>query len=126
MPVERISVPEVFDVASSSHAVSVDGHLYLGGFLPTVGPTLELATGGIEGQTREVIRNLEHALAGCGASLDDLVKVTVYLADIAQFLAMDAVYGELIQSKPVRTTIGAGALSLGALVEIDGIACKPG
>lgn len=120
--VERVQVEDVFQVGTASHAVRAGDTIYLGGFLPTVGPTLELAGGGIAGQTRQAIENMRRALAGCGGSLDDLVKVTVYLADIAQFLEMDAVYGGLIDAKPVRTTFGAKELSLGALIEIDGVA----
>jgi 2-iminobutanoate/2-iminopropanoate deaminase len=119
-----VSVDSVFRWPSFSHAVLADGHIYLSGALGTVGPTLELAEGGVGAQTRQALRNLEQVLGGCDAALEDLVKLTVYLSEIESFLEMDGAYAELIKHGPARVTVGCAGLSLGAAVEIDAIGYK--
>jgi 2-iminobutanoate/2-iminopropanoate deaminase len=121
----RVNVDSVFRWPSFSHAVLADGHIYLSGVMGTVGTELpHLADGGTAGQTRQALRNLEQVLARCGASLVDLVKVTVYLSDIETFLEMDGAYMEFVTTEPARVTVGCSSLSLGAAVEIDAIAFK--
>jgi len=78
---------------------------------------------GIADQTAQVLRNLRAVLAGAGLTLDDIVKTTVYLADMQEFKAMNEVYQKhFTSSPPARTTIAAAGLPLGARVEIDAIA----
>ena len=83
----------------------------------------EMVGGGIQAQTRQAFKNLEAVLKAAGSSLDRVVKATVFLADMNDFAAMNEVYAEFLgENPPARTTIQAGALPLGALVEIDMIA----
>jgi 2-iminobutanoate/2-iminopropanoate deaminase len=83
----------------------------------------KLAGEGIADQTAQVLKNLSAVLAGAGLTLADVVKTTVYLADMQDFKAMNQVYEQhFTSSPPARTTIAAGGLPLGARVEIDAIA----
>ena len=87
--------------------------------------TAKLVEGGIAEQTRQVLRNIQAILEAAGASLDRVVKCSVFLADMADFQAMNAVYAEFFppdKNPPARTTVQAARLPLGALVEIDAIA----
>jgi 2-iminobutanoate/2-iminopropanoate deaminase len=88
--------------------------------------TSALVGGGITAQTHQVLRNLEAVLAASGLSLDDVVKTTIYLVDLADFSAVNTAYGEHFgELPPARSTIGVVALPLGARVEIDAIAIGP-
>jgi len=87
--------------------------------------TGKLVEGGIAEQTRQVLKNIQAILEAGGASLDRVVKCGVFLADMADFQAMNAVYAEFFppdKNPPARTTVQAAKLPLGALVEIDAIA----
>ena len=89
---------------------------------------IDPATGKIEGHTVEdqahqVLRNLRAVLEAAGSGLDRVVKTTVFLADIKDFKAMNAVYATYFPSEPpARSAVQAAALPLGALVEIEAIA----
>ena len=85
---------------------------------PRTGRTVE---GGIEAQTRQTLENLRAILAAAGASLDDVVKATVHLSDLALFGAFNGIYAAYFsEPRPVRTTVGSQLP--GILVEIDVIA----
>jgi 2-iminobutanoate/2-iminopropanoate deaminase len=85
--------------------------------------TGELVAGGVQEQAERVMRNLSAVLEGAGLTLDDVVKTTVYLADMQDFSAMNEVYGRWLgDSLPARTTIAAAGLPRGAKVEIDVVA----
>lgn len=95
------------------------------GALPGVNPP-ELIEGGIEAETRQTMENIAAVLDAAGATLADIVKCTVYLADIADYAAMNAVYVEYFPSEPpARAALAGSGLALGALVEIDCIAAAP-
>jgi 2-iminobutanoate/2-iminopropanoate deaminase len=82
-----------------------------------------MVEGGIEAQTDRVLMNLEAVLAAGGATLAAVVKTTVFLADLADFPAMNAVYGRYFpEDPPARATVQAARLPAGARVEIDAIA----
>lgn len=81
--------------------------------------------GGVEGQTRQTLLNIERVLGEHGAALSDVVKSVVYLSAMADWASMNAVYGEVMgQPYPARSAVGS-ELFPGALVEIDVIAYKP-
>jgi 2-iminobutanoate/2-iminopropanoate deaminase len=83
----------------------------------------ELVTGDIGPQTARALDNLRAVLGGAGLTLADVVKTTVYLADMADFKAMNETYGRYFSSSPpARTTIAAAGLPMGARVEIDAVA----
>ena len=82
-----------------------------------------LVAGGVAEQTVQVMKNLTAVLAGAGVTMADVVKATVYLADMQDFKAMNDVYGRHFpDAPPARTTIAAAGLPLGARVEIDVVA----
>ena len=85
-------------------------------------PDGSIVEGGIEEQTRQVLDNLERCLAAAGATLDDVVKVTAFLADLGDFAAYNAVYAERFSAPyPARSTVGV-SLPPGLLVEIEVVA----
>ena len=104
-------------------AIKVGDFVYASGQIPLDPKTGNLVAGGITEQTRQVMENLRAVLAAGGSSLDRVVKATVFLKNIADFAAMNAVYAEYLgQAKPARSTVAVADLPRGALVEIDFIA----
>src|SRR5881409_1228058 len=92
-------------------------------FRSNVPGTRQLADGGIAGQTRQVLENIKAVLVFAGSSLDRVVKCTVFLADIQDFAAMNAVYATYFpKDPPARSTVAASGLAGGARVEIECIA----
>ena len=106
-----------------SEAVRVGGLLFLAGQLGNIPGTLQLAPGGIAGETRQTMDNIKAALARHGATMDDVVKCTVFLADIDEWGAMNEVYVTYFPGhKPARSAVGVNGLALGARTEIECIA----
>ena len=122
----KIVVPGVARLPAFCHAVIAGDFIYVSGMLGAKPDSMELLDGGIGPETTQTLRNIETILAACGATLDDLVKASVYIADMAEFAEMNeawlAVMGE---DPPARITVGRADLALGARVEIDSIAYKP-
>ena len=113
-------------VGPFSHAVLSNGFLYCSGQVAINPATKQLEGNDIEQQTRNVFRNIKSVLRAKELGLEDVVKVNVYLTDMANFSKMNAVYEELFgMHKPARTTVAVAALPLGAIVEMECIAeCK--
>lgn len=87
--------------------------------------TMELAGGDVRAQTEQVLRNLEAVLAAAGMGLGDVVKTTVFLADMADFGAMNEVYATRFAARPpARSTVQAAGLPRGARVEIELVAVR--
>jgi len=105
-----------------SSAVRVDNLLFLSGALGIVPGTRELAEGGIQAETRQTLDNISQTLENFGSSMDKVVKCTVFLADIAEWGAMNEVYSTYFPNKPARSALGASGLALGARTEIECIA----
>jgi len=106
-----------------SQAVRSGGFLFCSGQIPLDPETGKMVEGGIEAQTERVLMNLEAVLAAGGATLAAVVKTTVFLADLADFPAMNAVYGRYFpEDPPARATVQAAGLPAGARVEIEAIA----
>jgi len=85
----------------------------------------ELVAGGIREQARQALENVGRCLAAAGAGLEDVIKVTVYLADLADFPAYNEVYAEFFtEPYPARTTVQAG-LPPGLLLEVEALARLP-
>ena len=102
-----------------STAVRVDNMLYLSGALGFEPDTGKLAEGGIQPETRQTLENIKASLEMFGSSLDRVVKCTVFLADIAEWGAMNEVYITYFPNKPARSAVGDIGLGLGARVEIE-------
>ena len=123
---ERINVDDVGRLPAFSHATIEGDTIYVSGTLGTLPGTFELAEGGTGPQTAQTLENIKTILAACGATLDDVLKVNVYLTDMSTFRAMNAAYLVFFSGDPpARITVGCSALALGAAVEIDCIARNP-
>ncbi len=110
-----------------SQAIEADGWIFLSGQIPLDPHSGEIVAGGIEAQTRQVMANLKAVLAAAGIDFSAVVKTTIYLTDLANFAAVNAIYGEAFPAAPpARATVQVAALPKGVLVEIDGIACRKG
>ena len=110
-------------VGPYSQAIRVGDFVFTAGQLAIDPATAELVEGGIEEQTRQVLRNIAAVLEEAGSSIDKVVKTTVFLKDVGDFKAMNEVYGEFFANEPpARSTVEVANLALGALVEIDAIA----
>ena len=109
-------------VGPYSQAVRVGDLVFTAGQVALDPATGKLVEGGIEEQTRQVLQNLAAVLEAAGSSLDRVVKTTVFLKDMGDFAAMNAVYAEFFPTDPpARSTVEVSALALGALVEIEAI-----
>ena len=106
-----------------SQAVKAGGMIFCSGQIPIDPTTGEFVSGGVVEQTRQVLVNLSAVLGAAGSSLDQVVKTTVFLADMADFAAVNEVYAEFFsENKPARATVQAARLPRDARVEIDCIA----
>ena len=113
-------------VAPFSHAVEVDGWVFVTGQMPFSGTSIdEPYPQGIEAQTHQVMRNLETVLRGCGLGLENVVMARVYLLHFdADYAAMNAAYASYFTPDrlPARTCVGVAGLAKGARIEIDFVA----
>ncbi|GAB4254559.1 MAG: RidA family protein [Acidobacteriota bacterium] len=108
-----------------SPAVTAGDWIYVAGQIPVDPASGQVVRGSIGEQTHRVLQNLRLVLHAAGADLGDVVKTTVYLRDLGDFAAMNAVYGEYFPADPpARTTIGVADLPLGVDVEIDAVAYR--
>ena len=105
-----------------SQAVKSNGLVYCSGQIAIDPKTNDMIDGDIEQQTTQVLENLKAVLAEAKSSLDKAVKVTVYLADMADFQTMNEIYAKFFKKKPARATVAVKTLPKNALVEIDCIA----
>jgi 2-iminobutanoate/2-iminopropanoate deaminase len=103
-----------------SHAVSANGLTFCSGQIPLNPATMKLIDGGVEAQTRQVLSNISTVLAELNSKPSDVVKTTIFLADMADFPKVNAIYGEFFSDhKPARSTVAVAGLPLGALVEME-------
>lgn len=108
-----------------SQAIRSGDLVFCSGQLGIDPATGELADG-VEAQVERSLRNLEAVLDAAGLSIGDVVKTTIFLADIGDFAAVNAVYATFMPDPPpARSTIGVGALPKGGLVEIEAVARRP-
>lgn len=108
-----------------SQAVEANGTLYISGQVPIDPATAKVIDGGIVEQTEQVMKNIGAILQAAGYSYKDVVKSTCLLSDMANFQAMNEVYGKYYpENSPARAAYGVVKLPLGVLVEIETIAVK--
>jgi 2-iminobutanoate/2-iminopropanoate deaminase len=106
-----------------SQSVEVDGWLYTSGQVGIDPATGELVPGGFEPQARQTLKNLREVLASAGCTFANVVKATVFVADLADFPQLNALYAEAMgDHRPARSTVQVAALPKNALVEIDLVA----
>jgi len=108
-----------------SQAVEINGTLYISGQVPIDPKTGKLAGDGISGQTTQVMKNIGAILEAAGYTFHDVVKSTCLLSNMADFKAMNEIYGKYYPSgSPARAAFSVKDLPMGALVEIETIAVK--
>jgi 2-iminobutanoate/2-iminopropanoate deaminase len=110
-----------------SQAIRAGGLLFVSGQVALDPDTGRIVEGDIAAQTERVMQNLEAILSSAGASLQSVVRTTVYLADMNEFAAMNEVYGHFFDTPaPARSTVQVSRLPRDARIEIDAIALLPG
>ncbi len=106
-----------------SQAILAENLVYTAGQVGLDPATMELAEGGIEAQTRQVLTNLKYVLESADSGLRFVIKTTVFLQDMGDFAKMNTVYAEFFpENPPARSTVQVAALPKGALVEIECVA----
>ena len=106
-----------------SQGIVANGFIFCSGQIPIVPQTGQLSTGGIEDQTRQVLKNVSAVLEAAGTSLDNVVKATVFLQDMNDFAAMNKVYAEFFKTPfPARAAVQVARLPRDVKVEIEVIA----
>ena len=123
---EYLNSGEVFPAGLPlSEAVRVGNTLYLSGQVGIVPGTMNLAPGGVEGETRQTMENIKTSLEAHGYSMNDLVKCLVMLADISQWATFNDIYKTYFADRyPARSAFGANGLAIGAQVEVECIAVR--
>ena len=106
-----------------SQAVSAGPWLFCSGQIGLDPAQGELVGGGVEAETNRVLENLRAVLAAAGATLDNVVRTTIYLVDLGDFGRVNEIYARFFRAPfPARATVGVAALPRGARIEIDAIA----
>ena len=123
-----ISTPEApAAIGTYSQAIASGKLVFLSGQIPLDPATMEIVDGDVTAQTRRVFDNLEAVTRAAGGSLDDLVKLTVYLVDLEHFGVVNEVMTQYFNEPfPARAAIGVAALPKGAAVEVEAIMAPPG
>ena len=125
-PLQVEDAPKAIGPYSQAQVVRLHGGqklVYTSGQVGLDPKTGELVPGGIQAEARRALQNLANVLRGASLSLADVVKTTVYLADMADFSAMNEIYARRLgTARPARSTVQVSALPRGVLVEIDAIA----
>jgi 2-iminobutanoate/2-iminopropanoate deaminase len=125
MPKKRISPqngPQA--VGPYSPAILANGFLFVSGQIPLDPSTGQLVTVSFEAQVRQTLENLKCVIECANATLLDVVKVTIFLDDMANFNALNAIYEEYFnESKPARACVEVSQLPKGVAIEMDAIAC---
>ena len=114
-------------IGTYSQAVKVDGTVWLSGQIPLCPERMELVSEDFTEQLRQVFRNLSAVAQASGGGLADVVKLNVYLTDLARFPVVNEVMAEYFQEPfPARAAVGVAALPKGAQVEMDAVMHLPG
>jgi 2-iminobutanoate/2-iminopropanoate deaminase len=106
-----------------SQAVRTENMVYTAGQIALDPASMEIVSGGIEAETRQVLTNLKHVLEAANSGLNYVVKTTVFLQDMGEFSKMNAVYAEFFpENPPARSAVEVAALPKGVAVEIEAVA----
>jgi len=113
-------------IGTYSQAIATGQLVFLSGQIPLDPATMDVVEGDVRTQTERVFDNLAAVAAAAGGSLDDVVKLTVYLVDLGDFATVNEVMSERFREPfPARAAIGVSALPRGVRVEVEGILVKP-
>ena len=131
-PAPQATAPEFFPAADSalrtlpfSEAVAVGDLLFLSGQIGVAPGPLVLVPGGLEPEARQAMENIKGVLERHGSSMDKVVKCTIFLADMKEWPAFNAIYRQYFSGHyPARSAFGANGLALGARVEVECIASR--
>ena len=108
-----------------SQAIEANGTLYISGQIPLDPQTMEFVSDEIEAQTHQCLKNIQAILTEAGYTLENVVKCGIFLADMNDFSAVNAVYGEYFSAhKPARACVQVARLPRDAKIEIEAIAVK--
>ena len=122
-PISTTKAPAA--IGPYSQAIEAGGMVFVSGQLPINPETGEFAEGGVKELTRQSLTNMQNILAEVGLTLNNVVKTTVFLADMSDFADMNEVYAEFFSAPyPARSAVAVKTLPKGALVEIECIAAK--
>lgn len=109
-----------------SQAISANGFLFTAGQIALDPVTMEVVAGDVAAQSEQVLKNLTAVLSAAGAGWGDVVKTTVFLRDMADFAAMNAVYSRVLgNARPARSTVAVAGLPRDVRVEIELVAALP-
>ena len=109
-------------IGAYSQAVRVADTVYISGQIPLDPASMEVVAGGFRAQARQVMDNLSAVALAAGGTLQDAVKLTVYLTDLAQFATLNEVFVEVLQAPfPARAAVQVAALPKGVEIEIDAV-----
>jgi reactive intermediate/imine deaminase len=107
-------------IGTYSQAVRVGNTIWVSGQIPLDPATKELVGGGMDAQARQTFGNLAAIVTAAGATLDDVVKVTIFLTDLSHFALVNSVMAEYFQLPyPARAAVGVASLPRGALIEVE-------
>lgn len=122
--VHTTAAPEA--IGPYSQAVAAGPYVFTSGQIGLDPSTGRLVEGDVAAQTRQVMANIAAVLAAAGLTFGDVVKTTIFLADMSDFAVVNDVYGESFEgaTPPARSTVAAAGLPRGALIEIDTIALR--
>lgn len=113
-------------IGTYSQAVKAGNTVYLSGQIPLVPRTMELVSDQFEEQAVQVFENLSAVIEAAGGTLQDLVKLKIFLTDLSHFATVNSVMERYFQPPyPARAAVGIAALPKGALIEVEGIAELP-
>ena len=122
--IKTLKAPQA--VGAYSQAIKAGDYLITSGQIPIDPKTGALVTGGIEAQAKQVMENLKQVLLAGGTSYDDVVKTTIFIADMKDFAVVNKVYEQYFTKiLPARSCIGVASLPKEALVEIEVVAYCP-
>lgn len=125
MPKTAIESKAAKAIGPYSLGIAAGDLIFLSGQIPLDGATGKLVPGGIEEQTEQVFRNIKALLDAAGIGMQHVVKATVFMTDLGEFQAMNAIYQKHVTTPfPARSTIQVAGLPMGARVEIEMIASR--
>ena len=126
MPKKILDVPSApAPVGPYSVATEANGFVFVSGQLGMDVAAGKLVEGGVEAETHQIMRNLGTILGDLGLAYEDIVKTTIFLADMGDFPLVNAAYGQYVDAaKPARSTVQVAALPLGVQIEIEVIAAR--